>query len=327
MTGTTMEKDNYEVLGVKPDSSQDEIRRAYRELARKYHPDKTGGDTVAEDKLKEINAAYDILKNVDKRKEYDKQRTFGAGFGGRSGGFDPRGGGFEFHTSGPGEFSDIFESIFGGGAGFQTGQQVRRPRPGRDIETSVTVTLQEIAKGTKRSVRIQREESVGNVATRELKVDIPAGMDSGMRLRVPGEGGPGVNDGPRGDLYVRVEVAPDPFFKREGRDIVCEVPVRFTDAALGATVRVPTLDATANLTIPAGTQNDARLRLRGLGLPGRNGEAPGDQYVQVKVEVPVKLSKEQTQLLREFAGDEFEPKSNPLVEAFRALLRKLRGVE
>ena len=325
MNGSATTQDYYEILGVKTDATQDEVRRAYRKLARQYHPDKTGGDAQAEEKLKTINAAYDVLKNEEKRKEYDQQRAFSGAFGG-GGGFRPGFGDFEFHTDDPSAFSGIFESLFGGGGmGAAYRQQAQHPRPGRDLEISVPITLHDVANGGQKSFRIQREDANGAVTPRDIKVDVPKGIDDGMRLRVPGEGSPGFNGGPRGDLYVRVRVGDDPFFTREGRNLVCEVPITFAEAALGAKVNVPTLDGTAMLTVPAGTQNRARLRLRGMGLPGMKQATGGDQFVEIRVEVPVKLTREQKRLLKEYEDAASAAGSHPLMDAFRSLMGKLRG--
>jgi len=367
---SAVKTDLYEILGVAETASQDEIRKAYREHARKYHPDKTGGDKAAEERLKEINAAYGILKNDDKRAEYDKRR--------KAGSFD----GFDFGGQG-GDFSDIFSSMFGAA---QAGGRARSAaRPGNDLEARVRVTLAEVVSGVRKTLRIHRAESCGEcsgsgaavgskavscpdcggsgqvgrgnsffqmsqmcsrcsgsgqvIATpcakcagtgrtpgqRELSVAIPAGADDGMRLRVTGEGEAGLHGGPRGDLYVRVELDADPFFTRAGKNIVCEAPVTFAEAALGAKVTVPTLDGVAKLTIDAGTQSGQQLRMRGLGLPAADGGARGDEIVRIIVEVPRKLSAEQKRLLREFDGN-YETASHPLRDAFRALLTKLRGL-
>lgn len=392
MPGTTVNKDLYEILGVPESASQDDIRKAYRELARKYHPDKTGGDKAAEERLKEINAAYDVLKNPDKRKEYDQRRKFGAGAGGFGSGFE---GGFDFGDSGA-DFADIFSSIFGGGGGMGgagfgggpgagPGARTRTAaRPGNDLETRVRVTLKEVVSGTKKTLRVNRPEvcaechgsgaapgsspvtcpdcggsgqmtrgssffqmsqtcprchgsgqavmdpcrkcsgSGRTMQQREISVTIPAGVDTGTRLRIAGEGEAGLQGGPRGDLYVRVEVEDDPFFTREGSNLICEVPVKFVDAALGAKVTVPTLDGVAKLTVQPGTQSGAQLRMRGMGLPKMGGGARGDEIVKVVVEVPRKLTSEQKRLLKEFDGN-YEPESHPLRDAFRGLLKRLRG--
>lgn len=353
MPQTEQARDYYERLGVSPEASQDEIRKAYLKLARKYHPDKTGGDKPAEEKLKAINDAYDTLKNPEKRKAYDGARAnpFGAsaGFGGgaQHGGFGGPGGGFEFHAD---SFEDLFGGIFGGGG---RAAHSRAKRPGNDLEVPLTVTLREVEKGAKKTIRINAESicdpchgtgaksgtqpqpcpqcggsgqdsrstgaffmarpcarcrGTGQInpspcgacngsgvvrKPRTVAVNIPAGVESGMRLRLAGQGDAGESGAPSGDLYVHVDVALDPRFERQGANLTCEVPVAFADAALGAKIRVPTLHGEANLTIPAGTQPGQTLRMRGLGLPNPGGLGKGDQLVRVKVSVPKHLTPEQ----------------------------------
>lgn len=340
----------YEILGVPRSASQEEIRKAYLKLAHKYHPDKTGGDKEAETKLKEINAAYDILKNPDKRKQYDQfgnmeGQPFQGGFGGDfSSGFDS-------------PFGDLFDMLFGqsGGRG-----RTSRAQAGRDLEYELSLKLEEIAQPCKKTISFSRAENCGECAgsgaakgtqpetcphckgagqirqshgvfsmsqpcpkcagagrvisspcsacqgsgqvrrKRELNIDIPVGIESGTRLRVAGEGEAGRMGGPRGDLFIRIKVQEHPFFERHGMDIVCEAPVTFTQSALGATIRVPTLTGQADLKIPAGAQSGAQLRLRGHGLPDVRGYRQGDLIVVVQVETPTKLSRRQRELLEEF---------------------------
>lgn len=365
-------KDLYEILGVSRDASQDEIRKAYLKLAHKYHPDKTGGDKEAEDRLKEINAAYDVLKNPEKRAQYDRFGTEGNPFGG-GGGFSGFGGeGFEA------PFDDFFDMLFGQGkrGGMGGGRRgATAPQAGADLELRMSITLKEAAKGTSKKVRFNRHElctdckgsgaapgstpqtcpecggsgqmraahgffSVTRTCTRcggqgriisdpcrgcggagrvkksrELSVDIPAGVDSGSQLRVSGEGEPGRNGGPRGDLYIAIHVEQDERFTRQGNTIHCEVPIRFTQAALGDTIRVPTIMGEAELKIPAGTQTGTQFRLRGLGMPDLRGYGQGDQIVEVIVETPKHLSKRQKELLKEFQ-DISEKDNYPLYRRF-----------
>lgn len=366
-------KDPYELLGVAKTASEDEIRRAYLKLAHKYHPDKTGGDKAAEEKLKEINAAYDILKNPEKRSQFDRYGAAGEGFsGGPGGGFS--GAGFET------QFEDLFDMFFGGRSG---GRRQASARPGNDLEYKVSITLQEAAFGTKKSIRFSRMENcndcsgtgaaagtrpdacpscqgtgqvhvargffsvtqtchrcrgTGRVVSkpchrcsgegrtriqREITVDIPAGVDTGLRLRVAGEGEPGEMGGPRGDLHIHIEVVPHEIFVREGNEIICEVPISFPQAALGATIRVPTLKGDAELKVPAGSQSGSMLRLRGLGIPDIRGYRQGDQIVRLIVEVPARLTRRQRDLLKEF-DEEGDDKAYPL---YRRFMDKLRGVE
>lgn len=354
-------KDFYNILGVSRQASQDEIRKAYLKLAHKFHPDKTGGDKAAEEKLKEINEAYDTLKNPEKRSQYDRFGQAGPGFGQGFGG-DTGFGGFGFGFEGTSGFDTPFDDFFDVLFGRPGSRGRRRPaaRPGSDLERRVTITLKEAAQGTKRTIRFSRMEKCGDCqgsgaapgtqpvtcpecngagqvrraqgffsitqtcrrcggrgwsidkpcskcrgsgrvqTQRELSVDIPAGVDTGSRLRISGEGEPGENDGPRGDLYIFIEIEPDDFFVREGTDLVCEVPISFPHAALGTTLRVPSLQGEAELKIPAGTQSGQLFRLRGRGIPDIRGYRTGDQIVRVVVETPTRLSREQKELLQRF---------------------------
>lgn len=369
-------KDLYEILGVSRDASDQEIRKAYLKLAHKYHPDKTGGDKAAEEKLKEINGAYDVLKNAEKRRQYDAFGQAGPGMGGGAGpgGFGGFGG---FNPGGESPFDDFFDMIFGRG-GAQGGT---RPRAGNDLEYRISITLEEAAFGAKKKIRFGRLETCndcsgsgaaagtkpetcstckgagqvrvsqgffsvtqtchrcrgagrmiatpcprcsGNGRTkiqREVSVDIPAGVDTGMRLRVPGEGEPGEHGGPRGDLHIAIEIQHHDIFVREGTEIICEFPISFTQAALGATVRVPTLKGDVELKVPAGSQPGALLRMRGMGMPDLRGYRQGDQIVRLMVEVPNKLTKRQKELLQEFEKEN-DAKAYPLYKRFMDRLKK-----
>ncbi|MBI2423908.1 MAG: molecular chaperone DnaJ [Candidatus Hydrogenedentes bacterium] len=361
-------RDLYEILGVPKESSQDEIRKAYLKLAHKYHPDKTGGNKDAEDKLKEINAAYDILKNPEKRQAYDRYGTenMQGGFGGA-----PGQGGFEA------PFEDFFDMLFG------QGKRRGGAQPGNDLELRLSIRLEEAAFGAKKKLRFSRMENCNDCsgtgaasgskpevcpqcggsgqvrvahgffsvtrtcpkcngggkiianpcrtcsgrgqikANRELSVDVPAGVDSGSRLRVSGEGEPGRSGGGRGDLYIHIEVEPHPLFERKDTTIICEVPINLAQATLGVTVRVPTLDGEAELKVPAGTQSGAQLRLRGLGMPDLRGYRQGDQIVRVIVETPAKLSKRQREILEEFESLS-DDKAYPLKRKFDEKVSKIR---
>lgn len=378
-------RDFYELLGVPRDASDQDIRKAYLKLAHKYHPDKTGGDKEAEEKLKEINEAYDTLKNKEKRARYDQfggqDSPFGAGFGG--GGFEGFGG-FNGAAGFDTPFEDFFDVLFGRGGGGNRGGR-RRAAPGNDLEYRLSVSLREAAKGVQRKVQFHRQEVCGDcsgsgaapgtqpeacsqcggagqvrmaqgffsvtrpcprcrgtgrtVATpcsrcsgagrvqlqRELSIDIPAGVDSGSRLRVAGEGEPGIGGGPRGDLFIHIDVEEDDVFVREGNHVICNIPISFTQAALGATVRVPTLDGETDLHIPEGTQTGTPFRLRGLGIPDVRGYSRGDQIVRVQVETPRKLNKEQKELLRQFE-ELCNAKTYPLHQRFwDSLTRSFTG--
>ncbi len=314
-------KDYYQILGVSKSADENEIKKAYRKLARQYHPDVNPGDKDAELRFKEISEAYAVLSDADKRKKYDR---FGAqwqqyeragvnpedvgGFGGYSG-FGNGGSArtispeeYEqmFGQGGAGGFSDFFESLFGGGATrtrTRTTQQgtpfegfgTRPRRGGQDMETPVTVTLEEALHGTTRV--LQRDNN------RRLEVSIPAGVRTGSRVRVAGEGVPGMG-GTAGDLYLVVEVTPHGRFQREDDDLTVKVNVDLYTALLGGEVQVPTLERPVLLTLPAGTQNGKRFRLRGLGMPNlRSPERRGDLYAEIQVTLPESLSAEEKQLV------------------------------
>lgn len=355
----TQQKNLYDLLGVPKGATKDAIRKAYLKLAKQYHPDKTGGDKAAEERLKEINAAYDILKNDEKRRQYDAMldnpRGAGGGFAGGGEGFAHEGFSFDFGGADGFGFEDLLSGLFGGGAR-QGGRGRRRQavRPGRDLEVTLDITLREAAAGTRKTVRINRHaackacrgtgaaggaqpescpgcqgsgqvrqgngavfmarpcpscKGTGQVVShpctacqgagsvREphtVTVSIPAGAANGMRLRLQGQGDAG--GAGAGDLYVAVRVQDDPVFRREGDDLHCEAPVPFTRAALGGTVRVPTLHGQAELKIPAGTQSGRVFRLRGQGMPRLKG-GKGDLLVTVRVTVPTRLTPAQRELI------------------------------
>jgi molecular chaperone DnaJ len=369
-------KDLYEILGVSRDAKPEEIRKAYLKLAHKYHPDKTGGDKAAEERLKEVNGAYDVLKNPEKRAQYDRFGSMdGQSFSGDFGGGFAGGGGGGFDAP----FDDLFDMLFGQGGGRR---QHNAARAGSDLELRLAITLKEAAFGAKKKIRFPRKEKCGDCngtgaaagskaencsqcngagqvrvahgffsvtrtcpkchgagrtinkpcrqcsgaglvkSTRELSIDIPAGVDTGSRLRVSGEGEPGNSGGPRGDLYVFLQVAEHPIFHRDGVDLLCEVPVTLSQAALGDSVRVPTLDGhQADLKIPAGTQSGAMLRLRGQGIGDLRGYRKGDLIVRVVVETPAKLTRRQRELLNEFESLS-EPRTYPAREAFDRKVRE-----
>jgi len=343
----TTTKDYYEILGVKKDASQDDIKRAYRRLARKYHPDVNPGDKEAERRFKEINEAYEVLGDPKKRAEYDQfgRTPFGAeGFEG----FRAHDFGFDFGTKG---FEDIFSDFLGGLRGREA-----RPTRGADLKTSLDITLEEAYRGVVKPITITREVSCpdcggsgadsvevcshckgsglvtqgrgffnisqtcpscrgrGSIArracrhcsgagtmtrTETLKVKIPPGADTGSRLRLRGKGGAGMNGGPSGDLYIDIKVLPHPVFRREGKDIYVEVPVRINDAVLGGRVRVPTLDGDVTMKLPPGTDSGKRFRLKGRGIPDPKTGSRGDEFAVVKIIVPKKVTPELKKALRE----------------------------
>lgn len=348
-------RDYYEVLGVSKSASAEELKRAYRNLARKFHPDVNKAPDAA-DKFKEIQGAYDVLSDENKRRQYDRFGHEGVNGGGADAGF----GGF------PGGMGDIFDIFFGGGAATRPGSGGSTVVRGDDLREDLELTLEEVASGVEKTIRFQRMESCetcqgngskpgtsadtcpqchgtgqirfsqatllgtfhstqtctrcrgnGKIITnpcgtcngsgrlrkmRERTVKIPAGADTGMRLRLVGEGDAGERNGPAGDLYLVLYVQDHSVFERHGNDIVCEVPITFARAALGGSIEIPIIGGTDELKIPEGTQSGHRFTLRGKGIPDINGRGKGDQYVIVNVQVPTKLTTEQRELLKQFAA-------------------------
>ncbi|MEO6925819.1 MAG: DnaJ C-terminal domain-containing protein [Rhodanobacter sp.] len=269
-------KDYYQILGVKPDASEAEIKTSYRKLARKYHPDKNkeGG---AEEKFKEINEANEVLKDAEKRRSYDQLRAGGYRQGEQ---FRPPPGWQGQQGSGGenADFSDFFESLFGrGAASGQRGQP--RPRRGQDVQASVQVDLQTAFDGGR--TRLAMRDPAGG--ERVLEVKIPAGIQPGQVIRLAGQGQPGMAGGPSGDLLLEVGIRDDLRFRLDGRNVVHVLPITPWEAALGATVPVPTLAGAVDLRIPAGSQSGRKLRLKGRGMPGSQ---PGDQMVELSIRTP-----------------------------------------
>ena len=348
-------KDYYATLGVSKTATDEEIKKAYKQQVKKHHPDLNPDSKTAEEKMKEINEAYEVLSNADKRARYDQ---FGAdGVNGGFGGGTGYGGGFN------GDFGDIFDMFFGGQGGGRARQQ-NMARQGDDLRIDIKVSFEEAAKGTTRDVPLTRSEScsdcggsgakagTGRVACshcggsgqvrinqttpfgqfqtvkscphcggrgsvvetpcptcsgtgrvrkqRKIKVNVPAGVDNDSRLRMSGEGEGGINGGPPGDLYIFITVEPHKYFRRNGDDILCDLPITMVQAALGAEVEVETLDGRVKLTIPEGTQSGTSFRLRGRGFPKLRGYGKGDQNVKVSVTTPRNLTPEQKELLRQF---------------------------
>jgi molecular chaperone DnaJ len=378
-----MPKDYYDVLGVKRGSSDEELKRAYRQMAMKLHPDRNPGDKEAETRFKEVNEAYEVLKDPKKRAVYDQ---FGhAGLGQQGAG--PGGG-----AGGPGGagFGDIFEEFFGdifgnaragGRAGGRPGAQ-----RGEDFRYDLNISLETVMFGSEERLRLPTTVRCddcngsgaragtkpevctvcggsGQLRTQQgffaisrachacqgrgqvirtpctechgqgrkrsekvLNVRIPPGVEAGMRIRMSGEGGAGLNGGPAGDLYIVLDLEAHPIFQRNGADLICQVPITFSQAALGDKLEVPTLTGRSRLTLPAGTQSGTRLLLKGKGLPHFNHkDAYGDLVVEVRVETPVKLSKRQRELMEEFArcsGEECQPESASFFDRMRDLFEK-----
>jgi len=366
-------QDYYETLGVSREANADQLKKAYRSLAMKYHPDRNPGDAAAEHKFKEISEAYDVLKDDQKRAAYDRfgHAAFENGMGGRG----PSG--FDFASS----FTDVFDDLFGELMG---GRRGRRQNRGGDLRYNLDITLEESFKGRNSQIKVPSAvaceacggsgaepghkaeqcptcSGIGKVRSqqgfftvertcpgcrgtgriiknpcksckgnghvqkeRTLSVDIPAGVEEGTRIRLSGEGQAGLNGGPAGDLYIFVSVKAHEMFQRDGHDLYCHAPVSFVMATLGGVIEVPTLDgARAKVTLPEGTQSGRQFRLRGKGMPVlRGGGMHGDLHVEVAVETPVKLSKKQKELLREFEKLN-EAGCNPASESWLAKARNI----
>lgn len=372
-------RDYYEILGIDRNTSSEDIKKAYRKLAKKYHPDVNQGDKDAEAKFKEVNEAYTILSNPETKARYDQYGH--AGMNGESGfgGF----GDFDF-----GGFGDIFESFFGGSSGFgrSSGRTRNGPRRGADIRYSLEISFEEAAFGVGKTININRPEKCEtcngtgskpgsgpetckhcngsgqiqykqstpfgqfvNVKTCEIchgegkviknpcntcsgrgsirknvriEVKVPAGIDDGQTISLRGEGEPGSKGGPSGDLFISIRVRPHPLFKRQGSDVVCEMPITFVQAALGAEVEVPTLDGKVSYKINEATQTGTVFRLKGKGIPYLKGNGRGDQYVKVNVEVPRKLNAKQKEILTQFA----EASGDEVYEERKSFFEKMKDV-
>lgn len=357
-----VKRDYYEILGIDKGASDADIKRAYRKLAKQYHPDLNPGDKEAEAKFKEVNEAYEILSDPQKKARYDQFGHAGtdpnAGFGGfEGGGF----GDFDF-----GGIGDIFETFFGGGGfGGRSTKTRNGPQKGADIKYAMEISFEEAAFGVEKEISINRSENCttcGGVGSKpgtspstckhcngtgqiqykqstpfgqfvniktcdvcrgegkiitdpcptcggkgkvrksvKIKINVPAGIDDGQTISLRGEGEQGVKGGPAGDLYISIKVRTHPLFQRQGNDVICEIPITFVQAALGAEIEVPTLDGKVKYNVPEGTQTGTVFRLRSKGVPFIRGNGRGDQYVKVNVEVPKKLNEKQRETLREFA--------------------------
>jgi molecular chaperone DnaJ len=365
-------RDYYEVLGVSRSASDEELKKAYRRLAMKYHPDRNPGDKSAEEHFKEASEAYQVLSDGERRAQYDRfgHRAFEQG-----GGF----GGFDFASAG---FEDVFSDIFGDFFGTGRGRGRTRARRGEDLRYDLDIKFEEAIFGVEKVINVPRLARCGACAgkgtkggadraqcpacrgsgqlrfqqgfftiaktcgqcngqgtvirdpcrecsgsgvvqkTQALSIKIPAGVDTGSRLKLRGEGESGRNGGPAGDLYVVISVADHPLFTRQENDIVCEVPISFTHAALGAEIDVPTLQGKIKMKIPAGTQSGTVFRLRGKGAPDLHRSGHGDELVRAVVETPRKLTARQRELLEEFArssGEEVHPLSKGFFDKVKEL--------
>lgn len=291
-------EDYYQTLGISKSASSEEIKKAYRKLAREYHPDRRPDDKQAAEKFKQIQSAYDVLGDPEKRKKYD---TYGSAF-------EQMGGGRGGHQGGAGPID--LEQIFGGaggggfdfgdlfGGGFQRrGRSQGRPQKGQDRQSEITIPFNLAVSGGNYEISIHRGNSY-----EKLNVKIPAGIHEGATIRLGGQGEPSLTGGPSGDLLVTVHIAAHPFFKREGNNLLIEVPITISEAVLGGKIDIPTLsDGVVALTIPPRTSSGAKLRLKGKGVIDPKTKQPGDQFVQLKIVIPRELSSEAQQLIQQYA--------------------------
>ncbi|MBU1248532.1 MAG: J domain-containing protein [Proteobacteria bacterium] len=320
-------KDYYKILGVPKTATKEEISKAFKKLARKYHPDLNPGDAQAETKFKEMNEANEVLKDPEKRKLYDQLGPNWEQYqqGGGGGGFRPPPGyenmRFNFGGGAGGEgFSDFFETIFGGaGGGFSSGSGpgfggdrfARRPRRGSDSEALYELSLEEAYRGGTKSVTLQEQTTgaggVPRVETKTLDVKVPAGIKDGQRIRLSGQGNPGSHGGGAGDLYLRIKIRQHHMYKIQDNNVILDLPLAPWEATLGATVRVSTLDGPVEMNIPAGIASGKKLRIAGKGLG--SGSKKGDQFVRLMVKVPEQLSEEERELWEKLAAvSTFKPR-------------------
>ncbi len=289
-----MAEDFYQVLGVSKNSSEAELKKAYRKLSRENHPDSKPNDKAAAEKFKQVQEAYSVLSDSEKRQKYDRFGHAAFQGGGRGGG-SPFGGGqvdlSDLFGGGGGGFD--FGDLFGGGGG----RRASRARKGQDVETTIDVPFTTAAEGGSYSLTINTSGKPEQITAR-----IPAGVDSGSVIRLSGQGHPGMGGGPNGDLMVKIRVAPHPYFRRDGANLLVDVPISLTEAALGAKVDVPTLsEGLVTVTVPAGSASGTRLRLRGKGIINRKTNEPGDLYAILQIVVPKNLDDRSRELLEEFA--------------------------
>jgi curved DNA-binding protein len=289
-----MAKDYYAALGLEKTASADQIKKAYRKLAMKFHPDKNPDDKKAEERFKEITEAYAVLSDAEKKQQYDQYGD--AAFHQRFSQEDILRNadlGDIFREFGFGG-DDIFSQIFGNRGGHQGcgGHQRPRPRKGQDYLMQITIPFRQAVLGGERRVDLDR-----NGQNEQLQVRIPAGIEPGQKLRISGKGGAGQNGGPSGDLMLEINITKHPHFRREESDLYTTVKIPFTGACLGTSVEVKTLEDTKRIKIKPGTQNGSKVRLKGFGVAGRSGQPAGDLYAIIEVEVPKELSDEQTELL------------------------------
>jgi len=295
-----MAKDYYAALGLEKAAGADQIKKAYRKLAMKFHPDKNPDDKKAEERFKEITEAYAVLSDSEKKQQYDQYGD--AAFHQRFSQEDifrnaDLGDIFREFGFGGGGNDDIFGQIFGGRGGQQScgGHQRPRPKKGQDYLMRVTIPFRQAVLGGERRVDLDRDGQ-----NEQLQVRIPAGVEPGQKLRISGKGGVSPNGGPNGDLMLEINITRDPRFQREDKDLYTTVKIPFSGACLGTSVTVETLEDTKRIKVKPGTQNGSKIRLKGFGVPGRTGKQAGDLYAVIEVAVPVELNKEQKGLLEKF---------------------------
>ena len=375
-------RDYYETLGISKGAAADEIKKAYRRKAKELHPDRNSDNPDAESQFKEVNEAYDVLKDADKKAAYDR---FGhAAFeGGMGGGPRPGGGQGDFASA----FSDVFDDLFGDFMGGGRGGG-RRAARGSDLRYNMRIDLEEAYEGSAKTINVPTSVSCGSCSgtgaeggsepttcptcsgmgkvraqqgfftvertcptcsgtgqiiqnpcrvcggqgrvekERALSVNIPAGVETGTRIRLAGEGEAGMRGGPSGDLYIFIEVADHAIFQRDGTELYCRVPVSMTSAAMGGDIEVPTIDGgRSRVKIPAGSQSGRQMRLRGKGMPALRGGGIGDMFIELAVETPVNLTSRQKELLREFEelSEENNPESSSFINSVRNFWEKMKG--
>ena len=288
---TEYNMDYYKILGVSREASKDEIRKSYRKLAREYHPDRKPDDKVAAEKFKEIQQAYDVLGDSDKREQFDR---YGSAFQNAKAGGHPDFGNMDFSDlfkGGAVDLGDILGGAFSGGGGFGGfggggGRRPQGPMKGQNARSEITISFNLAVQGG------GYELNVNNAGHAEvLDIKIPPGVSNGSTIRLAGQGAPGINGGSKGDLLVTIKVALHPWFKRDGKNLLLDLPITITEAVLGAKVDVPTLsDGVVTMTIPPGTSSGAKLRLRGKGVPDPKTSNNGDQYITIKIIAPKEIS-------------------------------------
>ncbi|MCP9482559.1 molecular chaperone DnaJ [Shimia sp. CNT1-13L.2] len=377
-------RDFYEVLDVGKGASADEIKKAYRKKAKELHPDRNADNPDAESQFKEVNEAYDVLKDADKKAAYDRfgHQAFEGGMGGGPRGGHPGQGDFAS------AFSDVFDDLFGDFMGGRGGGGRQRASRGADLRYNLRVTLEEAFSGLQKTINVPTSVQCGSCEgtgaeggaepvtcptcsgmgkvraqqgfftvertcptcsglgqiiknpcktcsgqgrvekDRALSVNIPAGVETGTRIRLAGEGEAGMRGGPNGDLYIFIEVAKHKIFERDGTNLFCRVPVSMTNAALGGDIEVPTIDGgRSRVKVPAGSQSGRQMRLRGKGMPALRGAGSGDMFIEMAVETPVNLTSRQKELLREFEdlSEDNNPESNSFFKSVKSFWDSMKG--